>query len=70
MSQNMTIGAEGAVTNSVTLENVEEVRTRKVGEGGQVYIGKQYSGEEVLVAFRVQESEDENDVSDAEDTEN
>lgn len=70
----MTIGADGDTTNTVTLENVEEVRTRNVAEGGQVYVGQDYAGEQILLAFRVQEQaneqNDESDSTDAKDTDN
>ena len=69
----MTIGADGDTTNTVTLENVEEVRTRNVAEGGQIYVGQDYAGEQILLAFRVQEQDDEQEddsnESDAKDTE-
>lgn len=65
----MTIGADGETTNTVTLENVEEVRTRKVGQSGQVYVGEGYGGQEILFAFRVQEQDGENNDTDAEDSE-
>jgi hypothetical protein len=66
-----TIGADGEVITSVTIENADELKTRKVGENGQVYLGKDYSGERVVAAFRVIEEEnDETDVSEPEDTEN
>jgi hypothetical protein len=70
----MTIGADADTTNTVTLENVEEVRTRNVAEGGQIYVGQDYAGEQILLAFRVQEQdddqEDKSDSTDAEDTNN
>jgi hypothetical protein len=70
----MTIGADGDTTNTVTLENVEEVRTRNVAEGGQIYVGQDYAGEQILLAFRVQEQDDEqedkSDSTDVEDTNN
>jgi len=66
-----TIGADGEVITSVTIENADELKTRKVGENGQVYLGKDYSGERVIAVFRVIEEENsENDVSESEDTEN
>lgn len=66
-----TIGADGEVITSVTIENADELKTRKVGENGQVYLGKDYSGERVVAAFRViEEEKDESDVSESEDTEN
>jgi len=72
--EGITIGSKGDTTNTVTLENVEEVRTRNVAEGGQVYVGQDYAGEQILLAFRVQEQDDEHETkindSDAEDTDN
>ena len=66
-----TIGADGEVISSVTIENADELKTRKVGENGQVYLGKDYSGERVIAAFRViEEDETETSGSDSEDTEN
>lgn len=66
-----TIGTDGEVITSVTIENADELKTRKVGENGQVYLGKDYSGERVVAAFRVIEAEEnETDGSDSEDTEN
>ena len=66
----MTIDAEGDVTNSVTIENAEQLKTRKVGEGGQVYLGKEYGGKQVTVTFRVEGEAEETDVSDADDSNN
>jgi hypothetical protein len=66
MSQGIKVGADGPVTSSVTIENPDELKTQKVGENGQVYLGKEYGGEEVLVAFRV---ENKSAVSDSEDNE-
>lgn len=75
MSTEMRIDADGeTTTNTVTLENVEEVRTRKVAEGGQVYVGQDYAGEQILLAFRVQEQADdqnnESNDTDAKDSDN
>lgn len=66
----MTIGADGEALTSVTIENADELKTRKVSEGGQVYLGKDYGGQTVTFAFRVEEEDDETDDSDPEDTEN
>jgi len=66
----MTVGADGEAITSVTIENADELKTRKVSEGGQVYLGKDYGGETVTLAFRVEEQDDETDGSDSEDTEN
>jgi len=66
-----TIGTDGEVITSVTIENADELKTRKVGENGQVYLGKDYGGERVVAAFRViEDEENETDSSDSEDTEN
>ena len=66
----MTVDADGDVTNTVTIENADELKTRKVSEGGQVYLGKNYGGQTVTLAFRVEDQEAETDDSDSEDTEN
>lgn len=66
----MTIGADGEVTNTVTIENAEAMKTQKVGDNGQVYLGKEYGGQQVVVAFRVEGEPDETDDSDSEDSEN
>jgi len=39
----------------VELENKGERRTVSVGKGGTVYVGKEYSGKEIEIAFEVQE---------------
>ena len=66
-----TIGADGEVITSVTVENADELKTRKVGKNGQVYLGKDYSGERVVAVFRViEEEKEESDVPASEDTEN
>jgi hypothetical protein len=67
MSQGIKVGSDGPVASSVTIENPEQLKTQKVGDNGSVYLGKEYGGEEVLIAFRV---EDEDGVSEPEDTEN
>ena len=67
MAEGIKVGSDNPVTSSVTIENPEQLKTQKVGGNGQVYLGKDYSGEEVLLAFRVQK---ESDDSDAEDSEN
>ena len=64
----ISIGSDDETTNTVTLENVEEVRTRKVGDNGQVYVGQDYGGKEILLAFRVEEQNDENDESGTEES--
>jgi len=65
----ISIGSDAETTNTVTLENVEEVRTRKVGDNGQVYVGQDYGGKEILLAFRVEdEQNDENDESGTEES--
>jgi hypothetical protein len=67
----MNIGADGEVTNSVTLENADELKTRKVGKNGQVYLGTAYAGHKVQVVFRSEGmAEDELDESDTEDSGN
>jgi hypothetical protein len=66
----MTIGADGEVTNSVTIENAEAMKTQKVGANGQVYLGQDYGGKQVVVAFRVEGEPEETDESDSKDTEN
>jgi hypothetical protein len=65
MSQGIKVGSDGPIASSVTIENPEQLKTQKVGDNGQVYLGKDYGGEEVLLAFRVEE---ESDVSDAEES--
>lgn len=54
---------------SVTIENADELKTRKVSDGGQVYLGKHYGGQTVTLAFRVEGQEPETDDSESEDTE-
>ena len=67
----ITVDADDEVITSVTVENADELNTRKVGENGQVYLGREYSGERVVAVFRViEEEKDESDDSDSEDTEN
>ena len=66
-----TIDADGEVITSVTVENADELKTRKVGKNGQVYLGKDYGGERVVAVFRViEEEKEENDAPASEDTEN
>lgn len=65
----MTIDAEGETVTSVTIENADELRTRRVSDGGQVYLGQDYGGQTVTFAFRVEGQDDETDDSDSEDTE-
>lgn len=64
------IGSEGPAPATVRLEDVAELKTVKVGDNGQVYLGKDYAGEHVLLAFRVQDEDQETDDTDSEDTEN
>lgn len=59
----MTVEAEGETLTSVTIENADELKTRKVTEGGQVYLGKDYGGKRVTVAFRVEDEQPETDDS-------
>lgn len=64
-----TIDADGEVLSTVTVENADELKTRKVGENGQVYLGKDYGGQQVICVFRALDEDEENDDSDSEDTE-
>lgn len=64
-----TIDADGEVWTTVTVENADELKTRKVGQNGQVYLGKDYEGQRVICVFRVLDEGEENDESDSEDTE-
>lgn len=64
----MRIGAEGDSHTTVTMENVDQLKTRKVSEGGQVFLGKEYGGKTVTVAFRIEDENDETDDSDAKDS--
>ena len=66
----MTIGADGEMVNSVTIENAEGMKTQKVGDNGQVYLGQDYGGETVIVAWRLERKPDETDDSESEDSEN
>lgn len=71
MSKSITVGTDGTATESVTLEGVDELKTQKVGDNGQVYLGTKYAGEKVMVAFRVEkDDEQETDASDSEDSDN
>ena len=65
----MTIGADGEVVNSVTIENAEGMKTQKVGDNGQVYLGQDYGGETVIVAWSLEGKPDETDESESDDTE-
>lgn len=69
VSQGITIGADGPTTESVTLEGVDELKTQKVGDNGQIYLGKKYGGKKVMVAVRVEEDDEQTDVSESNDTE-
>ena len=71
MSKGITIGTDGPTTESVTLEGVDQLKTVKVGDSGQVYVGKQYAGEQVMLAVRVeQDDETETDDTESDDSDN
>ena len=71
MSKGINIGAEGPTTESVTIENADGMKTANVQENGNVYVGRDVGGEDVLLVWRIEQNdEQENDESDAEDTDN
>lgn len=53
--------------DTVTLHGVDGIVTKTVNESGVIYLGRDLSGQDVKVAFRV---ESESDDRDPEDTEN
>jgi hypothetical protein len=71
MVNGITIDADGPVTESVTLDGVDELKSAKVGQNGQVYVGRDYGGKQVLLAIRVEDDEAEvtNEKTDSKATE-
>lgn len=60
---------EDEKTQSATIHDVDAVKTANVASDGSVYVGRAYEGQEITMAFRVDEK-DESDSKDPEDTEN
>jgi len=71
MSTGINIGADGPTTESVTIENADGMKTAKVQDNGSVYIGRDVASEDIVLAWRVEDSdENESTESESEDTEN
>lgn len=52
--------SSGNVRNGdqITLSNADGYKTNKVGKNGSVFVGREFAGETVTVAFRVEQDEE------------
>jgi hypothetical protein len=44
--------------DQITLSNADGYKTNKVGKNGTVFVGREFAGETVTVAFRVEQDEE------------
>lgn len=44
--------------DQITLSDVDGYATNKVGKNGSVFVGREFAGETVTVAFRVEQDEE------------
>ena len=58
-------------TQTAKIHDIDGLKTANVQSGGNVYIGREYEGREVVLAYRFEDDgEQKTDDSDTEDSEN